>query len=47
MNRFKGALDDYFFDYVGRKMGLKIAVNELDELQAALIKVAQSRFPDA
>ena len=47
LNRFKGALDDYFFDYVGRKMGLKIAVNELDELQAALIKVAQSRFPDA
>ena len=47
LNRFKGALDDYFFDYVGRKMGLKIAVNELDELQAALIKVAKSRFPDA
>ena len=47
LNRFKGALDDYFFDEVGRKMGVKIAVNDLDELQAALIKVAQSRFPDA
>jgi len=47
LNRFKGALDDYFFDDVGRKMGVKIAVNDLDELQAALIKVAQSRFPDA
>ena len=47
LNRFKGSLDDYFFDDVGRKMGVKIAVNDLDELQAALIKVAQSRFPDA
>ena len=47
LNRFKGALDDYFFDEVGRKMGIKIPVQKLDELQGALIKTAQRRFPDA
>jgi type I restriction enzyme R subunit len=47
LNRFKGALDDYFFDEVGRKMGIKIPVQKLDELQGTLIKTAQRRFPDA
>ena len=47
LNRFKGALDDYFFDDVGRKMGIKIPVQKLDELQGALLKTAQRRFPDA
>jgi len=47
LNRFKGALDDYFFDEVGRKMGIKIPVQKLDELQGALLKTAQRRFPDA
>lgn len=47
MNRFKGALDDYFFDDVGRKMGIKIPVQKLDELQGSLLKTAQRRFPDA
>ena len=47
LNRFKGALDDYFFDDVGRKMGIKIPVQKLDELQDALLKTAQRRFPDA
>ncbi len=47
LNRFKGALDDYFFDDVGRKMGIKIPVHKLDELQDALIKLSQFRFPDA
>lgn len=47
LNRFKGALDDYFFDEVGRKMGIKIPVQKLDELQAALLKTAERRFPDA
>jgi type I restriction enzyme, R subunit len=47
MNRFRDALDDYFFDEVGRKMGIKIPVQKLDELQGALIKTAQRRFPDA
>lgn len=47
LNRFKGALDDYFFDDVGRKMGIKIPVQQLDELQDSLIKTAQRRFPDA
>ncbi len=47
LNRFKGALDDYFFDEVGRKMGIKIPVQKLDELQDSLLKTAQRRFPDA
>ncbi len=47
LNRFKGALDDYFFDDVGRKMGIKIPVQKLDELQDSLLKTAQRRFPDA
>lgn len=47
LNRFKGALDDYFFDDVGRRMGIKIPVHKLDDLQGALIKTAQRRFPDA
>ena len=47
LNRFKGALDDYFFDDVGRKMGIKIPVQKLDELQDSLFKTAQRRFPDA
>ncbi len=47
LNRFRGALDDYFFDEVARKMGIKIPVQKLDELQGALIKTAKSRFPDA
>ena len=47
MNRFRDALDDYFFDEVGRKMAIKIPVQKLDELQGALLKTAQRRFPDA
>ena len=47
MNRFRDALDDYFFDEVGRKMGIRIPVQKLDELQGALLKTAQLRFPDA
>lgn len=47
LNRFKGALDDYFFDDVGRRMGVKIPVQKLDELQDSLLKTAQHRFPDA
>ena len=47
LNRFKNALDDYFFDEVGRVMGIKIDVTKLDELQAVLLKTAQRRFPDA
>ncbi|MBM4012106.1 MAG: type I restriction endonuclease subunit R [Planctomycetes bacterium] len=45
-NRFRGALDDYFFDDVGGRMGVKIPVQKLDELQEALLTTARHRFPD-
>lgn len=45
-NRLRGALDDYFFDEVGGRMGVKIPVQQLDELQEALLAIARRRFPD-
>ena len=47
LNGLKGALDDYFFDELGQKAGIKIPVQKLDELQSSLLTTAQRRFPDA
>jgi type I restriction enzyme R subunit len=46
VNRLKMALDDLFFDEVGKRMGIKIPVAKLDELQHILLKTAEKRFPD-
>ena len=47
VNRLKMALDDLFFDEVGKGMGIKIPVAQLDALQHLLLATAEKRFPDA
>lgn len=47
VNRLKMALDDLFFDEVGKRMDIKIPIQRLDEIQHLLLKTAERRFPDA
>jgi type I restriction enzyme, R subunit len=44
-NRMKNAIDDYFFDIVRDQKGFALTVEQLDQLQAQIMKLAEARFP--
>jgi type I restriction enzyme R subunit len=43
--KLQNAIDDYFFDVVMPNFGLKLEAKELDEIEKAVMDVAQARFP--
>lgn len=44
-NKLRNAIDDYFFDHLRDSQGVELPVEQLDQLQEQIIRVAQARFP--
>lgn len=44
-NNMRNAIDDYFFDVVRDQMGIELAVETLDDLEAQIMNLARARFP--
>lgn len=44
-NKMKNAIDDYFFDIVRDQKGFALTVEQLDQLQSQIMKLAEARFP--
>ena len=43
--RLQNAIDDYFFDVVGPRMGISIEPDKLDALEQSIMSIARARFP--
>ena len=44
-NNMHNAIDDYFFDVLRDEMGIELAGDTLDELEAKIMSLARARFP--
>ena len=44
-NNLKNAIDDYFFDQLRDEHGVEISMEQLDELQDQIMRIAKARFP--
>lgn len=45
VNRMKNHIDDYFFDVVRDEKGIDLEIEDIDELEARIMKLARARFP--